>query len=95
VRATILYTVARIALFAVICGALVLFSVNVFLAAAIAAIAALVISYFAFKPLRFRMAEELASRGSRNARDEVVSKDADTDAEDAALDNADTNERAE
>jgi hypothetical protein len=85
-RATITYTLIRIALFAAICAGLALAGVNVFLAAAIAAIAALLISYFAFRSLRGRMAVELASRGTRNKRDEVITKDDDTDAEDAVLD---------
>jgi hypothetical protein len=85
-RATIQYTVIRIALFAVILGLLALFGVNVFLATAIAAIAALLVSYFAFRSLRGRMAVELSVRGQRNARDEVITKDSDTEAEDAALD---------
>jgi hypothetical protein len=87
-RATIQYTVIRLALFAVVCAFLVVLQVNVFLAAAIAAIVSLVISYFAFSKLRGRMAVELAARGGRNNRDEVVTKDSDTDAEDAALDEA-------
>jgi hypothetical protein len=87
-RATIQYTVIRLALFAVVCAFLVLLQVNVFLAAAIAAIVSLLISYFAFTKLRGRMAVELASRGGRNNRNEVVTKDSDTDAEDAALDEA-------
>ena len=85
-RATITYTLIRIALFAAICAGLALAGVNVFLAAAIAAITALLISYFAFRSLRGRMAVELASRGTRNKRDEVITKDSDTDAEDELLD---------
>ena len=92
-RATIQYTVIRIALFAAICAVLVLVGVNVFLSAAIAAIAALLISYFAFRGLRGRMAVEISTRGTRNARDEVVTKDNDTDAEDEALDRAENAER--
>jgi hypothetical protein len=87
-RATIQYTVIRIALFAAICAVLVLVGVNVFLSAAIAAIAALLISYFAFRGLRGRMAVEISKRGTRNARDEVITKDNDTEAEDEFLDRA-------
>jgi hypothetical protein len=87
-RATITYTLIRIALFAAICAGLALAGVNVFLAAAIAAIAALLISYFAFRSLRGRMAVELSTRGTRNKRDEVITKDDDTEAEDAVLDRA-------
>jgi Protein of unknown function (DUF4229) len=94
-RATIQYTVIRIALFAAICAVLVLVGVNVFLAAAIAAIAALLISYFAFRGLRGKMAVEISTRGTRNARDEVITKDNDTEAEDEVLDRAENAENAE
>jgi hypothetical protein len=93
-RATITYTLIRIALFAVICAGLALAGVNVFLAAAIAAVAALLISYFAFRGLRGRMAVELAARGTRNQRDEVITKDNDTEAEDEVLDRAENLERS-
>jgi hypothetical protein len=93
-RATITYTVIRIALFAAICAALALAGVNIFLSAAIAAIAALLISYFAFRALRGRMAVEISSRGTRNKRDEVITKDSDTEAEDEALDREERGENA-
>jgi hypothetical protein len=86
VRATIKYTVIRIGIFAVVLAALLLISTPWYFATPIAAIAGLAVSYIFFRKVRDQMAIELATRGKRNARDEVIPDDDDTAAEDAAID---------
>ena len=88
-RATIKYSMVRVLIFAVALAVLLVLQVNVFIAAVIAAAAGFALSYIFFRKLRDQVAIELATRGARNARNEVIPKDADTDAEDAALDNED------
>ena len=87
-RATIKYTVIRIAIFAVVLAVLLLIGTPWYFAAPLAAIAGLAVSYIFFRRVRDQMAVELATRGKRNNRDEVIPDDADTAAEDAALDRA-------
>ncbi len=87
-RATIKYTVIRIAIFAVVLAALLLLGTPWYFAAPVAAIAGLAVAYIFFRRVRDQMAIELATRGKRNARDEVIPDDDDTAAEDAAIDHA-------
>lgn len=79
-KAALVYTGARIGLFAVLFFALSLVPVfNVYVAAGIAAVLALLISYIFFGRLRAGVAENLAKRREAPARDD------DADAEDAEL----------
>jgi hypothetical protein len=94
VRATIKYTVIRVVVFAVILATLLIIAVPWYFATPIAALAGFAISYIFFRSTRDQVALELAHRGRRNARDEVVTQDGDTDAEDAALDRSDSDNSA-
>ncbi len=85
-RATIKYTLIRLVIFAVILAVLLLVMVPWYFAALIAAAAGFAISYIFFRGTRDQVAAELAHRGRRNDRNEVVTQDSDTDAEDAVLD---------
>ena len=93
-RATIKYTVIRVVVFAVILAVLLLIAVPWYFATPIAALAGFAISYIFFRRTRDQVALELAHRGRRNIRDEVVTQDSDTDAEDAALDRSDSDNSA-
>ena len=84
-RPWIKYLLIRLAIFAIALAVLLLFQVNVFLSAVIAAVAGLVISYIFFRKVRDEVAAELAARNEHP----VVIKNADTDAEDDALDRLD------
>ncbi|MBF4576032.1 MULTISPECIES: DUF4229 domain-containing protein [unclassified Frondihabitans] len=80
-KAALLYTGARIGLFAVLFAVLSLVPVfTVYVAAGVAAVLALLISYIFFGRLRAGVAENLAKRREAPARDD------DADAEDAGLD---------
>lgn len=80
VKATIVYTLARVGTGAVIFIALLYTSLSVYLAALIAAVLAFLISYLFFGSLRRGVAEALARRHVTPARDD------DADLEDAVLD---------
>jgi hypothetical protein len=82
VRPWIKYLLVRLGIFAVALAALLVLQVNPFLAAVIAAVASLVISYIFFRGMRDAVATELATR---NDKPEPI-RNADTEAEDAALD---------
>jgi ABC-type bacteriocin/lantibiotic exporter with double-glycine peptidase domain len=82
VRPWIKYSLIRLAIFIVVLAVLLVFSVNPFLAAVVAAVAGFVIAYVFFRKVRDEVAAELAARGTKA----TVVKNADTDAEDAALD---------
>jgi L-lactate permease len=81
-RPWIKYLLIRLGIFIVVLIALLLANVNPFLATVVAAIAGLVISYIFFRGVRDQVAAELAKRSSKP---EAV-RNADTDAEDEALD---------
>jgi hypothetical protein len=80
VKATLLYTVARIGIFVVIALVLVALHVNLYLAVIAAALLAFLISYLALGSLRRQVAENIVKRRSAPERDE------DADLEDAVLD---------
>lgn len=79
-KATLLYTVARIGIFVVIALVLVALHVNLYLAVIAAALLAFLISYLALGSLRRQVAENIVKRRSAPERDE------DADLEDAVLD---------
>jgi hypothetical protein len=82
VRPWIKYLLVRLGIFAVVLAALLVLQVNPYLSAVIAAVASLVISYIFFRKMRDAVAAELATR---NEKPEPL-RNADTEAEDAALD---------
>jgi uncharacterized membrane protein YdjX (TVP38/TMEM64 family) len=82
VRPWIKYSLIRLAIFVVALAALLIFGVNPFLAAVVAAIAGFVLSYIFFRKVRDEVAAELASRSAKP----LAVKNVDTDAEDEALD---------
>jgi membrane protein implicated in regulation of membrane protease activity len=82
VRPWLKYLLVRLGVFAVVLAALLVFQVNPYLSAVFAAVASLVISYIFFRRLRDAVAGELKAR---NEKPEPI-KNADTEAEDAALD---------
>lgn len=79
-KATLLYTLARIGLFAVVFAVLRLTPLSVYLAAAVAAVIAMLVSYIFFGRLRRGVADTIVKRRVAPERDD------DADAEDAALD---------
>lgn len=81
-RPWIKYLLVRLGIFAVVLAALLIFQVNPFLAAVIAAIASFVISYIFFRKMRDAVAAEFAARDNKPE----PLRNADTEAEDAALD---------
>jgi uncharacterized membrane protein YdjX (TVP38/TMEM64 family) len=85
VRPWIKYSLIRVTIFVVVLAALLIFGINPFLAAVLAAIAGFALSYIFFRKVRDQVAAELAAR---NAKPPVV-KNVDTDAEDEALDRLD------
>lgn len=80
VKATLLYTLARIGLFAVLFIGLRFTPLSVYLAAAFAAILALLLSYIFFGRLRAGVADSIVKRRAAPERDE------DADLEDSVLD---------
>jgi ABC-type bacteriocin/lantibiotic exporter with double-glycine peptidase domain len=82
VRPWIKYSLIRLAIFIVVLVALLVFGVNPFLAAVVAAVAGFVIAYIFFRRVRDEVAAELAARGTKAP----VVTNVDTEAEDAALD---------
>jgi hypothetical protein len=84
VKATLLYTLARLGVFVVLFAVLRFTPLSVYLAAAVAAILALLISYIFFGRLRRGVAESIVRRRAAPERDE------DADLEDAALDGTDS-----
>jgi hypothetical protein len=82
VPAWIKYLLVRVGIFAVVLAVLLVFQVNPYLSAVVAAVAGFVLAYVFFRGLRNQVATELAERNSRPA----VVKNADTEAEDDALD---------
>lgn len=76
------YTLVRIGIFAIALAVLLVFKVNPFLSAVIAAVASFALAYIFFRGLRDEMARDFAAR---NEKPEPV-KNADTVAEDEALD---------
>jgi hypothetical protein len=83
VKATLLYTLARVGVFAALFGLLRLTPLSVYLAAAFAAVLALLISYLFFGRLRSGVAESIARRRAAPERDD------DADEEDAIIDDGD------
>ena len=81
-KATLLYTLARIGVFAVVFAVLRFTPLNVYLAVIFAAIIALIISYLCFGKLRQGVAESIVRRRAAPERDE------DAELEDAVLDGA-------
>jgi hypothetical protein len=82
VRPWIKYLLVRLGIFAVVLAVLLVLQVNPYLSAVIAAVASLVISYIFFRKMRDAVAAELAAR---NEKPQPL-RNADTEAEDAALD---------
>jgi ABC-type bacteriocin/lantibiotic exporter with double-glycine peptidase domain len=82
VRPWIKYLLVRLGIFVVVLVVLLVFQVNPFVAAVVAAVAGFVLAYIFFRGLRDAVATEFAAR---NERPEVV-RNVDTDAEDEALD---------
>jgi len=82
VRPWIKYLLVRIGIFVVVLAVLLVFQVNPFIAAVVAAIAGFVLAYVFFRKLRDEVAREFAARNEKP----VIIKNADTDAEDEALD---------
>lgn len=81
-RPWLIYTLARVGVFAVLFAVLyVVLDGDWLTSAAVAAVAAFCISYIALGPLRRRVADELAERHARP----VPTADADADAEDDEL----------
>jgi hypothetical protein len=95
VRATLKYTLIRLGIFAIVLAVMLLIGAPWYFAAPVAAIAGLAVSFIFFRSIRNQMAIELATRGKRNARDEVIPEDDDTTAEDAVLDRLDDQRKAE
>jgi uncharacterized membrane protein len=85
VRPWIKYSLIRLAIFVVVLVVLLIFGMNPFLAAIVAAVAGFALSYIFFRGIRDEVAAELAARGTKP----VPVKNVDTDAEDEALDRLD------
>jgi hypothetical protein len=85
VRPWIKYSLIRLAIFVVALAALLVFGVNPYLAAVVAAIAGFVLSYIFFRRVRDEVAAELAARGTKP----LAAGNVDTNAEDEALDRLD------
>ncbi|HEY1530629.1 MAG TPA: DUF4229 domain-containing protein [Galbitalea sp.] len=81
-RPWVKYSLIRLAIFAVVLAVLLVVGLNPFVAAVVAAVAGLVLSYVFFRRVRDQVAAELAARGTKAS----VVKNVDTDAEDEALD---------
>ena len=81
-RPWIKYLLVRLGIFAVVLALLLIFQVDPFLSAVIAAVASFVISYIFFRRMRDAVAAELAAR---NEKPQPLTN-VDTEAEDAALD---------
>lgn len=79
-KATLLYTLIRLGLFAVIFAVLSFTPMSIFLSAAIAAVIALLVSYIFLGRLRSGVAETIVRRRAAPERDD------DADLEDAVLD---------
>lgn len=79
-KATLLYTLARVGVFVVLFAALRLTHLNVYVAAAVSALLALLISYIFFGRLRKGVAESIVRRRAAPERDE------DADLEDSVVD---------
>lgn len=79
-KATLLYTLPRIGVFAVLFAVLRLTPLSVYLAAVFAAILALLISYIFFGRLRMGVADTIVKRRAAPERDD------DADEEDSVLD---------
>lgn len=84
-RPWIKYSLIRLAIFVVVLVVLLIFGMNPFLAAIVAAVAGFALSYIFFRGIRDEVAAELAARGTKP----VPVKNVDTDAEDEALDRLD------
>jgi tetrahydromethanopterin S-methyltransferase subunit C len=82
VRPWIKYLLVRLGIFAVVLAVLLVVQVNPYISAIIAAVASLVISYIFFRRMRDAVAAELAARNEKP----TPIRNADTEAEDAALD---------
>jgi hypothetical protein len=82
VKATLLYTLIRIGLFAVLFAILSLTPMSVFVSAAVAAVLALLLSYIFLGRLRTGVAETIVRRRAAPERDD------DADLEDSLLDGA-------
>ena len=82
VPAWVKYLLVRIGIFAVVLAVLLVFQVNPFISAVVAAVAGFVLGYIFFRGLRDQVAKEFASRNEKPA----PVKNVDTDAEDEALD---------
>lgn len=80
--AWIKYLLVRLGIFAVVLAVLLVFQVNPYISAIVAAVAGFVLAYVFFRGLRNDVAKELAERNSKPA----VVKNVDTEAEDEALD---------
>ena len=81
-RPWIKYTLIRLGIFVVALVILLVVGVNPYLSAIVAAVAGFVLSYVFFRKLRGQVAEELARR---NETPEPI-RNADTEAEDEAID---------
>ena len=82
VPAWIKYLLVRIGIFAVVLTLLLLFQVNPFIAAVVAAVAGFVLAYVFFRKLRDQVAKEFAARNEKP----TPIRNVDTEAEDEALD---------
>ena len=82
VPAWVKYLLVRIGIFAVVLAVLLVFQVNPFISAVVAAVAGFVLGYIFFRGLRDQVAKEFASRNEKP----TPVKNVDTDAEDEALD---------
>jgi membrane protein implicated in regulation of membrane protease activity len=82
VPAWIKYLLVRLGIFAVVLAVLLVFQVNPYISAIVAAVAGFVLAYVFFRGLRNEVAKELAERNSKPA----VVRNVDTEAEDDALD---------
>jgi cytochrome c-type biogenesis protein CcmH/NrfG len=83
VKAWLLYTVVRLAIFAAVLVILLLIGWQWYVATVVAALVGLLVSYIALPKLRYQVATSLATR--RRTPD----RDADTDFEDARIDEDD------
>lgn len=83
-RSWVLYTLARLGIFAGVLAALLLLGLEWWLAAILATVIALLISYLALARLRAQVAEQLATRGEQRRGPSLAQVDADD--EDAEID---------
>ena len=81
-RPWIKYSLIRLAIFVIVLAVLLFVGMNPFLAAVVAAVAGFALSYIFFRKIRDEVAAELAARGTKP----IPVRNADTDAEDEALD---------